>query len=176
MENNNRGIAAIIIERDYKGIYERFALTPEEFRQEYPEVFEDKPDDYTVSDPDSCTIAPLVHIWYRECYVGDRMWSKFFTDMTWGLPSIDTDAGNIAYIRRDMMKSLLEYLPDTGESGLVKYKIRISETLSRVIDVDARCATEAIDIAMRRYQTTELVLDTTDMYEVNFENVEDNEK
>jgi len=173
---------AILVERDYKGTYERFALTPEEFREEYPEVFEGKSDDYSVSEPDSCTIAPLVHVWYQECNVGDRTWSKFFTDMTWGLPTIDTDTGNIAHIRRDMMKDLLVYLPDEDtdapndkKSGLAKYKIRICETLSRVIDVEARTETEAIDIAIRKYHNTEIILDTTDMYEVTFTNEEDNE-
>lgn len=171
---------AILVERDYKGIYERFALTPEEFREEYPEAFEGKSDDCSVSAPDSCTIAPLVHVWYQECYVGDRTWSKFFTDMTWGLPTIDTDAENIAHIRRDMMKSLLKYLPDEDaddkKEKLAKYRIRINETLSRVIEVEARCETEAIDIAIRRYHNCELILDTTDMYEVTFTNEEDKRK
>ena len=79
------------------------------------------------------------------------------------------------------MKDLLRYLPeediDTEEAqkdALRNFKIRISETLSRVIDVEARTETEAIDIAIQKYHTTEIILDTTDMYEVNFENVEDN--
>ena len=101
MEN----IKAILVERDYKGIYERFALTPAEFKEEYPEV------DIDIIEQDSYTEAPLVHIWYRPCIVGSEMWKLFFTDMTWELPTIDIECGNIAYVRKDMMKSLLKYLP-----------------------------------------------------------------
>ena len=124
---HKESIPAILIERDYKGIYERFALTPEEFKQEYGDVLEGM-DATTV--PNSDTIAPLIHVWYQQCMVGDRTWSKFFTDMTWGLPTIDTDAGNIAGIRSDMMKSLLSYLPeedddaeDAKKDAIVKFKI-----------------------------------------------------
>ena len=179
---HKESIPAILIERDYKGSYERFALTPEEFKKEYGEALEgNATTDLTV--PNSNTIAPLVHVWYQQCMVGDRTWSKFFTDMTWELPTIDTDAGNIAGIRRDMMKSLLIYLPeedaDVGDPPkhvLEKFKIRVNETLSRVIDIDARTETEAIDIAIRKYHNAEIILDTTDMYEVTFTNEEDNEK
>ena len=98
-------IKAILVERDYKGIYERFALTHEEFKEEYPEVAID------TIESDSYTEAPLVHIWYRPCVVGDEMWNLFFNDMTWELPTIDIECGNFAYVREDMMKSLFEYLP-----------------------------------------------------------------
>ena len=105
MEN----IKAILVERDYKGIYERFALTPEEFKEEYPEV------DIDIIEQDSYTEAPLVHIWYRPCIVGSEMWNLFFTDMTWELPSVDIEFNNLAYVREDLMKSLLKYLPKGDE-------------------------------------------------------------
>ena len=101
MEN----IKAILVERDYKGIYERFALTPEEFKEEYPEV------DIDIIEQDSYTEAPLVHIWYRPCIVGDETWNNFFENMEWQLPSIDIECRNLACVREDMMKSLLKYLP-----------------------------------------------------------------
>jgi hypothetical protein len=31
--------------------------------------------------------------------------------MTWQLPTIDIEFNNLAYVREDLMKSLLKYLP-----------------------------------------------------------------
>ena len=80
---------AILIERDYKGIYERFALTPDEFIAEFPDIA-------NITTQGTYTISPMVHIWYSPCIVGDNMWNLFFTDMTWGLPDTDINIGNLA--------------------------------------------------------------------------------
>ena len=97
---------AILVERDYKGIYERFALTPEEFRDMFPEV--EVP---AHNETDTATLAPLIHIWFCACKVGDDLWNTFFTDMEWGLPFADIFGGNLASIRTDFMKSLVDFLP-----------------------------------------------------------------
>ena len=98
-------IPAILVERDYKGIFERFALTPAEFAEEYPEVTG------YISGPDTCTLAPLVHIWFCPCKVYDNTWRTFFEDMSWGLAESDVSDRNLACVRHNMAKSLRQYLP-----------------------------------------------------------------
>ena len=95
---------AILIERDYKGIYERFALTIDEFIAEFPDIT-------NIATQGTYTISPMVHIWYSPCIVGDEMWNLFFSDMTWGLPDTDIDSGNLAYVNHNLFKTLLQYLP-----------------------------------------------------------------
>jgi len=102
-------IDAILVERNYKGQYERFALTPEEFKKEFPETV--AKGNWPVKEADTDTIAPMVHIWFEPCWVGDEEWNDFFTDMALGLPESDIEAGNFAYIREDLFQSLREYLP-----------------------------------------------------------------
>ena len=63
---------AILIERDYKGEYERFALTPEEFKEEFPETV--AKGTWPIVESGTDTIAPLVHIWFEPCTVGDDNW------------------------------------------------------------------------------------------------------
>ena len=108
--NQDTKIPAILIERDYKGIYERFALTPKEFKTVFPEIFEDGAIS-EITSQDSYTTSPLVHIWYKPCVVGDDLWTKFFTDMSWELPQSDIESNNLSTARIDFMKSLLPYLP-----------------------------------------------------------------
>lgn len=105
---------AILVERDYKGEFERFALTPEEFQKEYSKGLS-----IIAKDSEGCwsagavyTEKTMVHIWFREAVVGDENWNRFFTDMTDGLSQSDIEAGNRAYIREDFMQSLKQYLPD----------------------------------------------------------------
>lgn len=105
------GIKAILVEMDYKGSYERFALTPEEFEKEFPDTF--KTFD-PIKESNSDTLKPLVHIWFKPCVVGDDAWERHFTDMKWGLPESDIEAGNLAYIDREQMQSLNQYLEDTS--------------------------------------------------------------
>lgn len=95
---------AILIERDYKGIYERFALTPDEFIAEFPDIA-------NITTQGTNTISPMVHIWYSPCIVGDNIWNLFFTDMTWGLPDTDINIGNLAYVNPNLFKTLIQYLP-----------------------------------------------------------------
>lgn len=105
------GIPAILVEMDYKGYYERFALTPDEFKEEFPETFEHFG---PIEESNSDTIRPLVHIWFEPCVVGDASWDRHFTDMEEGLPESDIEDGNLAYIDKNQMKSLSKYLEDVS--------------------------------------------------------------
>ena len=95
-------IPAILVERDYKGEYERFALTPDEFKAQFPETYET----FGIAEANSDTLKPLVHIWFAPCEVGDQTWNKFFTDMESGLPDSDVESGNVATIREDFFGAL----------------------------------------------------------------------
>lgn len=105
------GPAAVIVERDYKGEYERYALSPEEFQREFgPRLEEDMPP--ADAEAQTYTLRPMVHVWYRLTSVNSKEWAAFFTNMTSGLPESDIAAGNIAYIREDYMTAeLAAHLP-----------------------------------------------------------------
>ena len=105
------GIKAILVEMDYKGYYERFALTPEEFEKEFPETYERFG---PIEGEDSDTISSLVHIWFEPCVVGDGSWHRHFTYMACGLPESDIESGNLAYIDYNQMQSLSQYIKDTA--------------------------------------------------------------
>lgn len=84
---------AILVELDYKGCYERFALTEAEFKRFYPNTYQ------TLGrEEGSDTLKPLVHIWFKKTRIGSENWINFFTDMAWGLPESDIENGNLAYI------------------------------------------------------------------------------
>jgi len=100
---------AILVERDYKGVYERFALTPEEFSSQFPDLSKKS---LPAVEAKTYTISPLVHIWFEPCVVGDAAWQRHFTDMKWGIPDSDITAGNLAYIREDMCGELQKYVPE----------------------------------------------------------------
>lgn len=102
---------AILVEMDYKGYYERFALTPEEFEKEFPETYKHFG---PIEESNSDTLKPLVHIWFSPVVVGDSQWDVFFTDMAEGLPESDVERGNFAYIDHNQMQSLSKYLKDTA--------------------------------------------------------------
>ena len=87
----------VLVQVDYKGDYERFALTPEEFEERYRKVRPDMPE--PAEDDTTYTSRPLVHIWYMMTEVGSAEWCNFFTDMSWGLPKSDIDDGNVAFIK-----------------------------------------------------------------------------
>lgn len=91
----------VLVERDYKGIYERFALTPEEFKKDFIAKSPDIPE--PTGEAEAYTLKPMVHIWYVLAEVGESLWKTFFSDMTWGLPERDIKNKNYAYIRRDLM-------------------------------------------------------------------------
>ena len=95
---------AVIIEQDYKGCYERFALTPAEFKSEYLNM------PPPCEKGDSQTLKPMVHIWFKLVEIHSVEWNVFFTDMTYGLPESDIDANNHAYINIDACLSLKPYV------------------------------------------------------------------
>ena len=103
------GIPAILVEMDYKGYYERFALTPEEFEKEFPKTYAHFG---PIEEGNSDTLRPMVHIWFEPCVVGDGAWKRHFTDMEEGLPESDIESGNLAYIDYNQMQSLKKYLPE----------------------------------------------------------------
>ena len=53
-----------------------------------------------------------------------------------------------------------------------KYKVCVQEVLEKVIEVEATSESEAIDIVMEMYHNEEVVLDSSDFVEVNFDNLE----
>lgn len=84
---------AILVELDYKGNYERFALTKKEFKKYYPDTYK------TLGcDEGSDTLRPSVHIYFKKTQIESEDWINFFTDMTWGVPESDIENGNLAYI------------------------------------------------------------------------------
>lgn len=92
---------AIIIELDYKGYYGRYAYT----QDEWDDICRDLvPAPTTVGD--SCTLRPLVHLWYKLVEIGGKEWTNFFTDMSYQLPDSDIANGNFAYIDFDECLSL----------------------------------------------------------------------
>lgn len=98
---------AILVELDYKASYQRFALTPQEFQERYPETYAQFG---LISDCNSDTLKPMVHIWFTPCTVNSEIWDVFFSDMEDGLPQSDIDAGNIAEIRLDEFGELRHYI------------------------------------------------------------------
>lgn len=108
-EPAENAIPAILVERDYKGEYERFALTEEEFQREFPETYAHFG---PIKNSNADTLRPLVHIWFCPCFVGDEVWTRFFTDMADGLPDSDIERGNLATVNKDLFGELLCYLPD----------------------------------------------------------------
>lgn len=93
----------ILIERNYKGFYERFALTEEEFYNRFPEV-------KTEAEEGTFTVKPMVHIWYHKTEIKSPEWIRFFSDMTADLPESDIESGNLASIRFDLFESLRSYV------------------------------------------------------------------
>lgn len=52
------------------------------------------------------------------------------------------------------------------------FKIDVKETLSRIIDIEASSPEEAISIAQKMYETTEIVLDYNDFVDCNISDLE----
>lgn len=84
---------AILVELDYKGCYERFALTEAEFKRFYPNTYQT-----LWCEEGSDTLKPLVYIWFKKTRIGSEDWVNFFTDMSWGLPESDIRHRNLAYV------------------------------------------------------------------------------
>ena len=116
----------VMVEREYDGSFERFALTDIEFFQKYG--LEDygialpapsrKLNSFTISRKYTHAITvqqPRVVIRYKLAYIGSDEWNAFFTDMTYGLPEKDVANKNFAYIRTDLMESLTSYCRHVDE-------------------------------------------------------------
>lgn len=101
---------AILIERDYKGSFERYALTIHEFKTRFAdELSEGMPAPYP--EAQTWTLSPLVHMWYMEAETESPFWETFFTDMAWGLSDTDIIDNNYAEVRIDFMNVLASELP-----------------------------------------------------------------
>lgn len=95
----------VIVERDYKGFFERYALTLDEFHKEFAsELSEGMP--VPGFQGESYTLQSLVHMWYQTTMLGSDLWAKFFSDMSYGLSESDIESDNLAYIRDDLFQSL----------------------------------------------------------------------
>ena len=53
------------------------------------------------------------------------------------------------------------------------YRVVITETLQRIVYVDAKSAEEAKDVAEERYRSEEIALDSSDYQDTEIEVVED---
>ena len=106
-EKNRKPRKAVIIEIDYKGSYERFALTPDEFSEVFKKYIL-KGMSVPAHEGSTFTLRPLVHAWYMLTEVGSVNWNEFFTEMACGLPESDAHSGNYAYISLDDTLSLKE--------------------------------------------------------------------
>lgn len=49
-----------------------------------------------------------------------------------------------------------------GESGAMKFQVQITETLQRIVEVDARSAKDAELFVRQQYRSGEIVLDSSD--------------
>ncbi len=98
---------AVIIEIDYKGSYERFALTPDEFADRFRGYILEGMS-APVPEGSTFTLRPLVHAWYMLTEVGSASWNEFFTEKASSLPESDMRSGNFARVSLDDMKSLKE--------------------------------------------------------------------
>lgn len=53
------------------------------------------------------------------------------------------------------------------------YRVVVTETLQRIVYIDAKSAEEARDVAEERYRNEEIVLDSSDYQDTKIEVVED---
>lgn len=117
---------AILVERDYKGEHERFALTRDEFLSEYGEALRDNGLVQGLA-WNTFALRPMVFISFREVTVGDDDWERFFADMEDGLAQGEIEEGNRAYIREDFFGELKKYLPVQAQS--LEEKIQKAEKI-----------------------------------------------
>lgn len=103
----------VIVQLDYKASYNRYALTLQEFYEEFENrLEEDMPGPSEQST--SYTLRPMIHVWYELVEIGNPHWEKFFTDMEDGLPESDIKGGNLAHIDFENLKSLKDVVIDTA--------------------------------------------------------------
>lgn len=103
-------IEAVIIERNYKGSHERYALTVDEFKERYGYYLQEGMAMPKDGDFEAYTLAPMVHIGYTLTTVGSSLWNTFFSDMSYGLTEGDIEEGNLAYVRESFFMSLKKYI------------------------------------------------------------------
>ena len=106
-ENIRKPRLAVIIEIDYKGSYERFALTPDEFSEVF-KYYIPRGMSKPAPEGSTFTLRPLVHAWYMLTEVGGVNWNEFFSERACGLPESDVRSGNIARVSFDDTLSLKE--------------------------------------------------------------------
>lgn len=97
---------AVLIEQDYKGCYERYALTLEEFRNDFERFLDDMLPP-TNTEGNIYTIRPGVHLWYKQTTIGSPEWDEFFTDLSSGLPDSDINDTNLAHVEYEYMNELI---------------------------------------------------------------------
>ena len=95
---------------------------------------------------------------YAELHKGDVCAAVYITSTEYGVVLIMS--------MDDVPDIIREALPKTV------FKIGISETLSKTIDVEAVTMDEAMTIAKKKYKTSEIVLTADDFIGVSFEEVE----
>ena len=95
---------------------------------------------------------------YAELHKGDICAAVYITSTEYGVVLIMS--------MDDAPKIIREALPKTV------FKIGISETLSKTIDVEAVTMNDAMTIAKTKYKTGEIVLTADDFIGVSFEEVE----
>lgn len=111
---------AILCEREFDGEYERVALRFDEF----DELMKD--DNQSIRSRDITNdwrmLAYGVSTLYcRTAYVGDDDWTKFFTDMQYGLPERAVATGEYSCVRVDLMGKLRGYLTEDGSRLLLAW-------------------------------------------------------
>ena len=103
----------VLVELNYKGIHNRYALTIQEFNEKFHESLQNdmaKPTDQS----GSYTLSSLIHIWYLVVEKNDHYWERFFSDMTYGIPESDIEKGKIAHIDFPSLQSLKDEVIDTA--------------------------------------------------------------
>lgn len=100
----------ILWERFYAGNFERIALSPEEFDavMEYCKCEVRSAD--ASNDWREYGCPGEVTIYVRSALVGDDVWSKFFSDMQYGLPESAVAEGKFSAVRVDQMGKMRDYI------------------------------------------------------------------
>ena len=64
-------------------------------------------------------------------------------------------------------------MEDWRMNKMKTYRVVITETLQRIVYIDAKSAEEAKDVAEERYRSEEIALDSSDYQDTKIEVVED---
>lgn len=60
----------------------------------------------------------------------------------------------------------------TNENGAMKFQVQITETLQRLVEVDARSARDAELFVRQKYRSGEIVLDSSDHIDTDVSRME----